>query len=122
MDGRVQIGDEITHINGYSVVNASHREVISLMGEAAAQGEVILGIRRKMPMSDSVPPPGSYGSPHHQQQYQQDEAGMVEQPDVPMSGLPRGPRDITVQRPDIQTSFGFVLQSNTLRAGCMICE
>ncbi len=115
LDGRVQIGDEITHINTYSVVNASHREVIGLMGEAAAQGEVILGIRRKMPMSESVPPPGSYGSPHHQS-YQQEE------PDGPMSGLPRGPRDITVDRPDVQTSFGFVLQSNTLRAGCMICK
>ena len=33
-----------------SVMDASHREVISLMGEAAAQGEVVLGIRRKMPL------------------------------------------------------------------------
>ena len=120
LDGRLQIGDEISHINGNSVVNASHREVIGLMGDAAAQGDVVLGIRRKMPMSESVPPPGSYGSPQHQP-YQQDGLG-VNDSDGPMSGLPRGPREIIVQRPDVQTSFGFVLQSNTLRAGCMICK
>ena len=50
LDGRLIVGDEITHINGMSVMDASHREVISLMGEAAAQGEVVLGIRRKMPL------------------------------------------------------------------------
>ena len=120
LDGRVQVGDEITHINGHSVVNASHREVISLMGEAAAQGEVVLGIRRKMPMSESVPPPGSYGSPH--QQYRPDGVG-VNEPDGPEPlELPKGPREVIVSRPNITTSFGFVLQSNTLRAGCMICE
>ena len=37
LDGRLLIGDEITHINGRSVLDASHRDVISLMGEAAAQ-------------------------------------------------------------------------------------
>lgn len=50
LDGRLQVGDEITHISGRSVMDASHREVIRLMGEAAAQGEVTLTIRRKMPM------------------------------------------------------------------------
>ena len=37
LDGRLLIGDEITHINGRSVLDASHRDVITLMGEAAAQ-------------------------------------------------------------------------------------
>ncbi len=116
LDGRLQIGDEITHINTYSVVKAFHREVIGLMGEATAQGEVILGIRRKMPpVSESVPPPGSYGSPQHQS-YQQEESN------GPMSGLPRGPRDITVHRPDVLTNFGFTIKSNPLRAGYMISK
>ena len=48
LDGRLIVGDEITHVNGVCVIDASHREVISLMGEAAAQGEVVLGVRRKM--------------------------------------------------------------------------
>ena len=51
LDGRLLVGDEITHINNRSVMDASHRDVISFMGEAAAQGEVVLGIRRKMPMA-----------------------------------------------------------------------
>ncbi len=50
LDGRLQIDDEISHINGNSVINASLREV---MGDAAAQGDVVLGIRRKMPMFES---------------------------------------------------------------------
>ena len=54
MDGRLQVGDEITHINGHSVVDAPHQNVIGAMGEAAAQGEVVLKIRRKMPI------PGAY--------------------------------------------------------------
>lgn len=54
MDGRLQVGDEITHINGHSVVDAPHQNVISAMGEAAAQGEVVLRIRTKMPV------PGTY--------------------------------------------------------------
>ena len=58
-DGRLQIGDEISHINDNSVINASHREVIGLMGDAAALGDVVLGIRRRMPMSESVPLPSS---------------------------------------------------------------
>lgn len=33
-----------------------------------------------------------------------------------------GLRDVRIDRPNKQTSFGFVLQSNTLRPGCMICE
>ena len=51
MDGRLQVGDEITHISGHSVVDAPLQ---SVMGEAAAQGEVVLKIRRKMPI------PGAY--------------------------------------------------------------
>ena len=50
MDGRLIVGDEIIRINGVSVMDASHRDVISLMGDAAAQGEVTLGIRRKSPV------------------------------------------------------------------------
>ena len=38
LDGRLIVGDEITHINGRSVLDASHRDVITLMGEATAQG------------------------------------------------------------------------------------
>ena len=45
------MGDKITHINGHSVVNAFHDDIISAMGEAAAHGEVVLRIQRKMSIS-----------------------------------------------------------------------
>ena len=50
VDGHLQVGDEITHVNGYSVINVTHQNVVSAMKEAAAQGEVVLNIRRKMPV------------------------------------------------------------------------
>ena len=78
----LQVGDEITHINGYSVVDASHREVVQLMREASVIGEVILSIRRN----------------------------------------PAGPREVIIHRPNMQTSFGFVLQSNDFRTSCKIGE
>ena len=49
VDGRLQMGDEITHVNGHSVMDAFHRDVISAMGEGAAQGEVVLRIQRSIP-------------------------------------------------------------------------
>ena len=44
--GQLQRGDEIHHVDGISVVGATHRRVISLMGNAALAGEVTLGIHR----------------------------------------------------------------------------
>ncbi|KAL5517734.1 hypothetical protein EMCRGX_G003340 [Ephydatia muelleri] len=74
------IGDEITQINGRSVLDAAHQDVINYMGEAAAQGEVTLKIRRK------VPPLGRLvqGSPADQsgQLYQFDELISVNGQDV----------------------------------------
>jgi len=44
------VGDEITYINGFSVIDATHLDVISLMMKAAAQGEVVLSVKRKKPV------------------------------------------------------------------------
>jgi len=49
LDGRLQVGDEITHINGQSVIDATHHEVIGLMSQAGTLGSVSLRIQRKMP-------------------------------------------------------------------------
>jgi len=43
-------------------------------------------------------------------------------PDSPPPPPPQGIRHVILERPTLQTSFGFVLQSNTLRLGCRICE
>lgn len=147
MDGRLLVGDEITHINHSSVMDASHRDVISLMGQAAALGEVILGIRRKMPMPETLSPTsgvaaGGFGgsgptSLGFEVKHDITGGGMAGQGAGPggagagardggeldpSSQVPQGVREVVVERPNMQTSFGFVLQSNTLRAGCMICE
>lgn len=39
-----------------------------------------------------------------------------------MRGPPMGVRDVVINRPSSEMSFGFVLQSNTKRRGCSICE
>ena len=46
LDGRLRLNDEIVMVDGYSVVGASHRSVVEVMGAAAAAGRVSLGIRR----------------------------------------------------------------------------
>eukprot|EP00731_Ephydatia_muelleri_P003301 Em0001g3301a len=104
LDGRLQIGDEITQINGRSVLDAAHQDVINYMGEAAAQGEVTLKISRKVPPLE-LNPHTSY---------------MPAEDNEPL--IPQGIRRVLITRPNTQTSFGFVLQSNTLRAGCIVCR
>jgi len=148
LDGRLMVGDEITHINHNSVMDASHRDVISLMGQAAALGEVVLRIQRKTPMLDSlsptsgIPPPQSFdnmkqdlgaalgsssgnmggmpgiGSPPNNWEAVANQEEEAEE----NLGVPQGMREVVIDRPNEQTSFGFVLQSNTLRPGCIICE
>ena len=46
MDHRLLRGDEIHYVDGINVVGATHRRVISLMGNAALAGQVALGIFR----------------------------------------------------------------------------
>lgn len=49
MDGRLYTGDEIVSVDGQSVVNTSHHHVVQLMGKAAVNGAVTIGIRRRIP-------------------------------------------------------------------------
>ena len=49
LDGRLQVGDEITHINGQLVIDATHHEVIGLLSQAGMIGSMSLMIQRKMP-------------------------------------------------------------------------
>ena len=39
-----------------------------------------------------------------------------------MMGPPMGVRDVVINRPTSEKSFGFVLQSNTKQQGCSICK
>ena len=126
MDGRLQVGDEITHINGRNVMDATHREVIELMGEAAALGEVRLGVRRKVPPADVGYPANTLTSGGHPDNHFQ--GGLLtEQPpfrsvDKQEFSLARIEREVVVERVSKDQSFGFVLQSNLHRRGCTISK
>lgn len=48
IDGRLFSGDEIVAVNDNPVLNSSHHQVVSLMGQAANSGRVTLVIRRKI--------------------------------------------------------------------------
>ena len=47
MDGRLKPGDEITTVDGHSVIGASHHRVVQLMGQAAMAGRVTIGVKRR---------------------------------------------------------------------------
>lgn len=47
LDGHLRPGDEITYVDGFNVVGATHRKVVQLMSEAAHNGRVTLRIRRR---------------------------------------------------------------------------
>ncbi|KAG8233313.1 hypothetical protein J437_LFUL013783, partial [Ladona fulva] len=49
LDGRLCTGDEIVSVDNQSVLSTSHHHVVQLMGHAASNGRVTLGIRRRVP-------------------------------------------------------------------------
>ena len=46
LDGRLQVGDEITHVNNESVLGATHRDVISLIANSSINRSILLRIAR----------------------------------------------------------------------------
>ena len=48
LDGRLRKNDEIIHVDGQSVISSSHHRVVQLMTNAALNGRVTLGIRRRL--------------------------------------------------------------------------
>jgi len=55
LDGRLCTGDEIVYVNSQSVLSTSHHHVVQLMGQAATNGRVTLGIRRRIPTQGNLP-------------------------------------------------------------------
>ena len=63
VDGRLRTGDEILSVDGMSVVHTSHHHVVQLMGAAALNGRVTIGVRRWMPAHPpSISPQGHTSS------------------------------------------------------------
>lgn len=92
LDGRLRSGDEIVSVDNQSVLHTSHHHVVQLMGQAAQNGRVILGIRRRLQQKD-----GGRGKS--------------------LDGL--YPYDVTVVRRENE-GFGFVIISSVTRAGSTI--
>lgn len=92
MDGRLRQFDEITHVDGNSVLNASHHRVVQLMTNAALNGRVTLSVRRVLgPEADS------------------------------MSSIPQYPYDVVVSRRENE-GFGFVIISSVNKPGARVDE
>lgn len=51
LDTRIRTGDEITHVDGISVLNSTHQRVVLLMTNAGTTGRVTLGLRRRILVS-----------------------------------------------------------------------
>jgi C-terminal processing protease CtpA/Prc len=49
LDGRLHTGDEIVSVDNQNVLSTSHHHVVQLMGKAASNGRVTIGVRRRMP-------------------------------------------------------------------------
>lgn len=92
LDGRLCTGDEIVSVDAQSVLSTSHHHVVQLMGKAAANGRVVLGIRRKVPTQDII-------------SYTRTDTGY--------------PYDVTVMRRENE-GFGFVIISSVNKAGSTI--
>lgn len=48
VDGRLFSGDEIIAVDGSPVLNTSHHQVVTFMGQAAQSGQVTLTVRRRI--------------------------------------------------------------------------
>ena len=48
VDGRLFSGDEIVAVDNVNVLNASHHQVVGLMGAAAQNGLVTITVRRRI--------------------------------------------------------------------------
>lgn len=118
MDGRIRSGDEIVSVDGYSVLKASHRQVVRLMNAAAARGQVTLVVRRRVypPQPIMAPYPMGVSWPHE---------NLPPPPTSHLSVMPpphtEGNYDVTVQRNENE-GFGFVIISSANKQGSTIGE
>ncbi|XP_059469731.1 membrane-associated guanylate kinase, WW and PDZ domain-containing protein 1-like isoform X5 [Neocloeon triangulifer] len=92
LDGRLRTGDEIVSVDNHNVLSTSHHHVVQLMGKAAANGRVTIGVRRRVPTH---------------------ELQNMNRPDIGY------PFNVTVSRRENE-GFGFVIISSVNKAGSTI--
>jgi atrophin-1 interacting protein 3 (BAI1-associated protein 1) len=54
LDGRLSTGDEIVSVDNHNVLSTSHHHVVQLMGKAASNGRVTIGVRRRVPTHGEI--------------------------------------------------------------------
>nr|XP_023027652.1 membrane-associated guanylate kinase, WW and PDZ domain-containing protein 1 [Leptinotarsa decemlineata] len=113
LDGRIRSGDEIVSVEGFSVLKASHRQVVQLINAAAARGQVNLILRRRINPPLLPINPGYWPSENHQQ------LNNVTAPLVVANPLPGPTYDVSVQRTENE-GFGFVIISSANKIGSTI--
>ncbi|CAG9855534.1 unnamed protein product [Phyllotreta striolata] len=111
VDGRIRSGDEIVSVDGYSVIKASHRQVVQLMNAAATRGQVNLVLRRRV---HPVNAGASYWTVDGHSQMP------VNMTLIPAnSHLVSSTHEVTVQRTENE-GFGFVIISSANKIGSTI--
>ncbi|KAF7287444.1 hypothetical protein GWI33_001414 [Rhynchophorus ferrugineus] len=119
LDGRMQSGDEIVSVEGFSVLKASHRQVVQLINAASARGQVSLILRRR------VFPPGPQPSINYSSMAWPIENTPPVMPTNHASQLvvanthSNSTYDVTVQRSENE-GFGFVIISSVNKIGSTI--
>lgn len=112
LDGRIRSGDEIVSVEGFSVLKASHQQVVQLINAAAARGQVSLILRRCM-HPQMLPVSSSYSvgmnnwatDSHHTMAVSNGNNGHT--------------YDVTVQRTENE-GFGFVIISSANKIGSTV--
>ncbi|XP_044007096.1 membrane-associated guanylate kinase, WW and PDZ domain-containing protein 2-like isoform X3 [Aphidius gifuensis] len=107
IDNRLNTGDLIMSVDGESVMNSSHHHVVQLMIAAAQNGQVTLGIRRRINAQDH------HHNNHHQDNHLSSYNRQLNQMNI------QYPYDVTVTRMENE-GFGFVIISSVNKAGSTI--
>lgn len=113
LDGRIRSGDEIVSVDGFSVLKASHREVVQLMNAAATRGQVNLVLRRRTfnPMVGQFSP---NSTPMVMNEYYPPSV-----PHTPVAQHNGQTYDVIVHRNENE-GFGFVIISSVNKIGSTI--
>ncbi|XP_056645572.1 membrane-associated guanylate kinase, WW and PDZ domain-containing protein 1 [Diorhabda sublineata] len=112
LDGRIRSGDEIVSVEGYSVIKASHRQVVQLINAAAARGQVNLILRRRI--NPQIPiSSGNWQAENYPQ------LSTVNMNFISSNSHPTTTYEVTVQRTENE-GFGFVIISSANKIGSTI--
>lgn len=116
LDSRIRSGDEIVSVEGFSVLKASHQQVVQLINAAAARGQVSLILRRRM-HSPMLPVNSGYSVGMNNWSSETHHA--LGNTMVVSNGNSGPTYDVTVNRTENE-GFGFVIISSANKIGSTV--